>query len=128
MKNLILSVLTFLFFIGCGGIKNSVEQGIFTDSEKALFNTAVEKYKTTDISHDVTITSFTSDTLLVITGVWHSTPPNPFYDYDDKYEYKFTKENEKFIVREYKNDEFVTEKNNDSFNILLEQVLYIDLE
>lgn len=75
MKNLILSVITLLFLLGCGGVKDSIELGIFTDSEKALFNTAVEKYKITDISHDVTITSSTSDTLLVITGVWHSTPP-----------------------------------------------------
>ena len=111
----------------CGGIKNSVEQEVFTDSEKALFNTAVAKYKLTDIGNDVYITSSVSDTLLVITGVWHATPPNPFYNYKDEYQYKFTKENGLFILREYKNNEFFTEVSNSNFTTLLENNLYIDL-
>lgn len=127
MKNLIFIFIISFMLSSCGGIKNSLEYEVFTDSEKALFNVAVEKYKATDIGKDVYISSSVSDTLLVITGVWHATPPNPFYDYGDEYQYKFTKENGSFIVREYKNNEFFTEVSNENFTALLEEVLFIDL-
>lgn len=127
MKNLIFIFIISFMLSNCGGIKNSLEYEVFTDSEKALFSVAVEKYKVTDIGKDVYITSSVSDTLLVITGVWHATPPNPFYNYGDEYQYKFTKENGSFVVREYKNDAFVTEVSNENFTALLEKVLFIDL-
>ena len=107
-----------------GGIKNSLEYEIFTDSEKALFNTAVEKYKEEEHNGiDKDIYSSVTDTLLTINVVWQWNIANSIYNY----QYKFTKENGIFIVREYKNNEFFTEVSNENFTTLLEKVLFIDL-
>lgn len=124
MKKLIfLFIMSFMLF-SCGSIKNSVEQEVFTDSEKALFNVAVEKYKVEEHNTlDKDISSSVTDVLLTINVVWKFNTANSIYNY----QYKFTKEEGKFIVREYKNDEFFTEISNEDFTILLEEVLYIEL-
>ncbi len=124
MKKLIfLFIMSFMLF-SCGSIKNSVEQEVFTDSEKALFNVAVEKYKVEEHNTlDKDISSSVTDVLLTINVVWKFNTASSIYNY----QYKFTKEEGKFIVREYKNDEFFTEISNEDFTILLEEVLYIEL-
>lgn len=124
MKKLIfLFIMSFMLF-SCGSIKNSVEQEVFTDSEKALFNVAVEKYKVEEHNTlDKDISSSVTDLLLTINVVWKFNTASSIYNY----QYKFTKEEGKFIVREYKNDEFFTEISNEDFTILLEEVLYIEL-
>ena len=124
MKKLVFLFTLFFMLFGCGGIKNSVEQEVFTDSEKALFNVAVEKYKATEHNEiDKDIYSSVADTLLTISIVWQSNTANSIYSY----KYEFTKENGDFVVREYKNNEFFTEISNENFTALLEEVLYIQL-
>ena len=124
MKNLIFIFIISFMLSRCGGIKNSLEYEIFTDSEKALFNTAVEKYKEEEHNGiDKDIYSSVTDTLLTINVVWQWNIANSIYNY----QYKFTKENGIFIVREYKNNEFFTEVSNENFTTLLEKVLFIDL-
>ena len=124
MKNLIFIFIISFMLSSCGGIKNSLEYEVFTDSEKSLFNVAVEKYKEEEHNGiDKDIYSSVTDTLLTINVVWQWNIANSIYNY----QYKFTKENGIFIVREYKNNEFFTEVSNENFTALLEEVLFIDL-
>ena len=124
MKNILFIIIISFMLSSCGGIKNSLEYEIFTDSEKALFNTAVEKYKEEEHNGiDKDIYSSVTDTLLTINVVWQWNIANSIYNY----QYKFTKENGIFIVREYKNNGFFTEVSNENFTALLEEVLFIDL-
>lgn len=124
MKNIIFIFIISFMLSSCGGIKNSLEYEVFTDSEKALFNVAVEKYKEEEHNGiDKDIYSSVTDTLLTINVVWQWNIANSIYNY----QYKFTKENGIFIVREYKNNEFFAEVSNENFTALLEEVLFIDL-
>ena len=124
MKNILFILIISFVLSSCGGIKNSLEYEVFTDSEKSLFNIAVEKYKEEEHNGiDKDIYSSVTDTLLTINVVWQWNIANSIYNY----QYKFTKENGIFIVREYKNNEFFTEVSNENFTTLLEKVLFIDL-
>ena len=118
MKKIMFLISIVFLLTSCGGIKNFNYGEPFTQNEKELFSNIFDEYKARDKNGELELKSYISDNLITITGFY----PPPFFP--AKFEYKFTKENGKFICRTYVNGVIERRDENTSFNELLRGILF----
>ena len=119
MNKLLVIILLFFVLLSCGGIKDLNYGEPFTTEEKNLFSKIFNDYVAKDNNNNeqLQITSSIGDSLITIEGYY-----NPPY-YPSRYEYRFTKENGKFICRTFVNEIIEARDENSNFEVLLKQIL-----
>jgi len=122
MKKIFFLVTIIFLIMSCGGLKNLNYGEPFTTEEKSLFSKKFDEYVAEDNNNNkqLQITSSIGDTLITIEGY-----RNPPY-YPSRYEYRFTKENGKFICRTFVDEIIEARDENSNFEVLLKQILKLN--